>query len=242
MKSKREDILERINKLRDEERVLREELNHIDNYDRQDEATKLLHKCFIVNDNDSNYIRCKYVFRINDTIPEYLSITYFLGCDTDFEIEYESCELYDFSDGLKDGYYKEITKEVFDIHFHEVNKLITNAVGMNSYSESRLKETEEDDFGFYLEEDEESTNNKEGYVIACWEKKPNEDAKLNGYLFSFSPNGSFVFTPHLHKAFVFEKKEDCIFKDGMSWELGRNGGTGYYTILEKNQDDSNNLN
>lgn len=131
MKSKREDILERIKKLRDEEIVLREELNQIDNYDRQDEATKLLHKCFIVNDNDSMFIRCKYVFRINNTIPEYLSISYFLGSNENFKITHDTCELYDFSNGLKDGYYKEITKEVFDIHFNEVNKLIMDAVSKN---------------------------------------------------------------------------------------------------------------
>lgn len=66
----------------------------------------------------------------------------------------------------------------------------------------------------------------EKYVIASFR----DDDEFVGYLSAFSPTGMNQFHPQITKAMPFSKREDCIYSDGQTWELGRDGGKGYYKI------------
>ena len=67
---------------------------------------------------------------------------------------------------------------------------------------------------------------KEGYVIKSFK----HNGEIVGYLSLFSATGQNSFSQKRQDAYVFGKKEECIFTDGQVWELGRDGGSGYYKI------------
>lgn len=67
---------------------------------------------------------------------------------------------------------------------------------------------------------------KEKYIIISFRL----DGSLYGYLSSFSANGMMFFNPSESEAIEFDKLEDCIVSDWQKWDLGRDGGQGFYRI------------
>ncbi len=65
------------------------------------------------------------------------------------------------------------------------------------------------------------------YIIASYK----EDNEFHGYLGAFSASGLTQWIPSSENAIHFDTEEACIFKDGQSWEDGRDGGKGVYKVL-----------
>jgi hypothetical protein len=66
---------------------------------------------------------------------------------------------------------------------------------------------------------------QEKYIILSIRR----DGSLYGYLSSFSV-GMMFFNQNESEAVQFDKIEDCIVNDWQSWDLGRDGGQGFYRI------------
>lgn len=67
---------------------------------------------------------------------------------------------------------------------------------------------------------------QEKYIIMSFRL----DGSLYGYLSSFSANGMMIIHPSESEAIEFDKIEDCIVSDWQKWDLGRDGGQGFYRI------------
>jgi hypothetical protein len=67
---------------------------------------------------------------------------------------------------------------------------------------------------------------QEKYIIMSFRL----DGSLYGYLSSFSANGMMILHPSESEAIEFDKIEDCIVSDWQKWDLGRDGGQGFYRI------------
>lgn len=67
---------------------------------------------------------------------------------------------------------------------------------------------------------------QEKYIILSFRL----DGSLYGYLSSFSANGMMILHPSESEAIEFDKIEDCIVSDWQKWDLGRDGGQGFYRI------------
>jgi hypothetical protein len=67
---------------------------------------------------------------------------------------------------------------------------------------------------------------QEKYIIISFRL----DGSIYGYLSSFSANGMMILHPSESEAIEFDKIEDCIVSDWQKWDLGRDGGQGFYRI------------
>jgi hypothetical protein len=127
MQTFREQIVEEISYLKEQLEKKYQKLNEFDFESKFNNAKQFLGKCYIEIDiNNSDYIRCFYVYEvdeINATLNS-LEIWYFKSTNQHFQITHSNhfhpINDRDYSE------YKEITKEEFDAHFEIVNEYITN--------------------------------------------------------------------------------------------------------------------
>jgi len=118
---KRKEIIEKIQKLKIEENVLREQLELLDLDEKTSKSKKLLGKCYQNNMLRSDYISCLFIYGydIKTCEPLSLEISYYPETDTFFNIEYHCVEYYTLVED-----YIEITREEFMKHYNNVQEII----------------------------------------------------------------------------------------------------------------------
>jgi len=125
-KMKRQDIVKELNIAQEKARELRNQLEEFDREERLKKANSYLGKCYIASDEMSDYIRCLYVYNVNEQcIPDTVYVSYFKDSNVHFQIEsYGSFPGYDEDDNK----WVEISKQEFENHYNHVQTLVKNTI------------------------------------------------------------------------------------------------------------------